>query len=116
MAALNAACKHPVAQIPALSNHLAWRWDLTIKTPAGELPSRVEVSFSSGAPKVLFVGVLDYAVPPEDLEIRATEFSRLDLADVRCHPYRTLANRFAKRNLRDRQSPDLGNTGGALDS
>lgn len=69
----NAACRHLVAQMPA-SHSLAGRWDLAIATPTGELPSWIEVSFSGGVPKVLFVGVMDHAVPPKNLEIKGSEF------------------------------------------
>lgn len=54
-------------------NPLAGRWDLTITTPDGELPSWIEVSFAGGEPKVLFVGVMDHAVPPKDLKISGSE-------------------------------------------
>lgn len=39
------------------------RWDLTIKTPARELPSWIEVSDEHGQPKMLMVGLTDYAAP-----------------------------------------------------
>ncbi len=74
--ALAAACRHSVAQEQASNNPLAGRWDLTIETPTGELPSWIDVSFpggASGAPKVLFVGVMDHAVPPKDLQIHGPE-------------------------------------------
>lgn len=60
------------AQAPP-SNPLAGRWDLTIQTPDGELPSWIEVSFAGGEPKALFVGVMDHAVPPKDLKISGSE-------------------------------------------
>jgi hypothetical protein len=72
--ALSATCRHSIAQVPASNNHLAGRWDLTLTTPAGELPSWIEVSFSGGNPKALFVGVMDHAVPPKDFEIKGSEF------------------------------------------
>jgi len=39
------------------------RWDLSIKTPKGELPSWIEVSDEQGKPKVVLVGVSDHATP-----------------------------------------------------
>ena len=75
--ALSVACKHSVAQVAASSNPLAGRWDLTLTTPAGEIPSWIEVSFAGGAPKVLFVGAMDHAVPPRGLKINGSEFQFL---------------------------------------
>ena len=73
--ALNVASRHSVAQVPASKNPLAGRWDLTLTTPAGELPSWIEVSSpGEGDLKVLFVGMMDHAVPPKDLEIKGSEF------------------------------------------
>ena len=71
---LSAACKHSVAQVPAPNNLLAGRWDLTLTTPTGEIPSWIEVSFPSSDPKVLFVGAMDHAVPPKGLKIEGSEF------------------------------------------
>ena len=39
------------------------RWDLTVKSPAKELPSWVEISEAQGQPKVVFVGLTDHATP-----------------------------------------------------
>jgi 3-keto-disaccharide hydrolase len=39
------------------------RWDLSIKSPQGELPSWINVSEEQGQPKVLMVGVSDHATP-----------------------------------------------------
>jgi hypothetical protein len=39
------------------------RWDLTIKSPKGELPSWIDVSEEQGQPKVVMVGVSDHATP-----------------------------------------------------
>ena len=72
--ALSAGFKHSAAQVTALNNPLAGRWDLTLTAPDGEIPSWIEVSFPGGNPKVLFVGMMDHAVPPKDLEIKGSEF------------------------------------------
>ena len=61
------------AQSTPRENPLAGRWDLTITTPTGPLPSWIEVSFPGGDPRVLFVGVMDHAVPPKDLQINGQE-------------------------------------------
>ena len=57
-------------------NALAGRWDLTISTPNGDLPSWIEVS-PGEAPKVLFVGVMDHAIPPKGLQINGSEIQFL---------------------------------------
>ncbi|HUZ47558.1 MAG TPA: DUF1080 domain-containing protein [Terriglobia bacterium] len=47
----------PAASIKAFVG----RWDLTIKTPAKELPSWIEVSDQKGQPKILMVGLSGHA-------------------------------------------------------
>jgi hypothetical protein len=71
---LSVACKHSGAQVPVSNSPLAGRWDLTLTTPDGELPSWFEVSFPGGNPKALFVGSMDHAVPPKGLKINELEF------------------------------------------
>jgi hypothetical protein len=39
------------------------RWDITITTPQGELPSWIDVSEEQGSPKIVMVGVTDHATP-----------------------------------------------------
>lgn len=70
----SAYCRHSDAQPQASNNPLSGRWDLTLATPSGELPSWIEISFPGGAPKALFVGVMDHAVPPKDIEIIGSQF------------------------------------------
>ncbi len=74
---LSAALQHSGAQEPTSHSALAGRWDLTLKTPSGELPSWLEVSFPGGVPKALFVGAMDHAVPAKDLHIEGPEFQFL---------------------------------------
>jgi hypothetical protein len=71
--ALLSACAPLAGAAATAENPLAGRWDLTIQTPRGELPSWIEVSFAGGAPRALFVGVMDHAVPPKHLQIRGAE-------------------------------------------
>jgi Domain of Unknown Function (DUF1080) len=71
---LSMACRHSAAQITAPNSSLAGRWDLTLTTPSGKLPSWIEMSFTNGSPKVLFVGAMDHAVPPKALKINGSEF------------------------------------------
>ena len=72
--ALSATCQYSTAQTPVGSNPLAGRWDLTLTTPEGQLPSWIDVSFPGGIPRVLFVGAMDHAVPPKGLKINGSEF------------------------------------------
>jgi hypothetical protein len=72
--ALCATCQHSIAQVAPSNNRLAGRWDLTLTTPTGELPSWIEISFPDGSPKALFVGSMDHAVPPKGLKINGSEF------------------------------------------
>jgi hypothetical protein len=72
--ALSIALHHSGAQESASNNPLAGRWDLTLKSPNGEIPSWLEVSFPGGNPKALFVGAMDHAVPPKGLKITGSEF------------------------------------------
>jgi len=49
------------------------RWDLSIKTPKGELPSWIEVSDEQGKLKVVMVGVSEHATPLATAEFKAGE-------------------------------------------
>jgi hypothetical protein len=53
------------------------RWDLSIKAPAGELPSWIEVSEEQGQPKVVMVGVSDHATPLKKVEVKEGEIDFL---------------------------------------
>lgn len=46
------------------------KWDLTIQTPKGELPSWIDVSEEQGQPKVVLVGVSDHATPLKEVELK----------------------------------------------
>jgi hypothetical protein len=54
-------------------NGLLGRWDLTITSPKGELPSWIEISNEEGNPKLVMVGVTDHATPLQKFEIKNTE-------------------------------------------
>lgn len=60
----------------ALIEPFLGRWDLTIKTPARELPSWIEVSEEHGRPAVLMTGLTDHAAPLNKVEMKngALEF------------------------------------------
>jgi len=49
------------------------RWDISIKAPAGELPSWIEVSEANGQPKVVMVGLTDHATPLAKVEFKDGE-------------------------------------------
>lgn len=49
---------------------LVGRWDLTLSTPKGELPSWIEVSENQGHDKLIMVGVTDHATPLQKFEIK----------------------------------------------
>ncbi len=49
------------------------RWDLSIKTPKGELPSWIEVSDEHGKLKVVMTGVSEHATPLAKAEIKEGE-------------------------------------------
>lgn len=67
----------PSAGTPASIKVLLGRWDLSIKTPKGELPSWIEVSEEQGKPKVVMVGVSEHATPLLKVEIKAGEIEFL---------------------------------------
>jgi hypothetical protein len=53
------------------------RWDLTIETPTGELPSWIEISEEQARPKVVMVGVSDHATPLAKVEFKHGEIEFL---------------------------------------
>jgi hypothetical protein len=55
------------------ANALAGRWDLTLTTPKGELPSWIEVSEDQGQTKLVMVGVTDHATSLQKFEIKGNE-------------------------------------------
>lgn len=60
-----------LAQAPAKA--ILGRWDLTLTTPAGELPSWLEISEDQGAPKIVMVGVTDHATPLKTFSVKGAE-------------------------------------------
>ena len=60
----------PASSAPAALKPFLGRWDITIKTPKGELPSWIEVSETQGQPKVVMVGVSEHATPLAKVEIK----------------------------------------------
>jgi hypothetical protein len=52
---------------------MSGRWDLTLTTPKGELPSWIEVSTDQGHPKLIMVGVTDHATAIQKFNVHANE-------------------------------------------
>jgi hypothetical protein len=71
------------SQASSPSSASAWikpflgRWDLSLKTPKGELPSWIEISEEQDHPKVVMVGVSDHATPLAKVEIKEGEIEFL---------------------------------------
>ena len=59
------------AQPPAKA--ILGRWDITITTPKGELPSWIDVSEEQGSPKIVMVGVTDHATPLKTFSVQGSE-------------------------------------------
>ena len=53
------------------------RWDLTLKTPAQELPSWIEISEEQGQPRILMVGISDHAEPLPQVQVKEGEIEFL---------------------------------------
>jgi hypothetical protein len=60
-----------LAQAPAKA--ILGRWDLTLTTPTGELPSWLEISEDQGMPKIVMVGVTDHATPLKTFSVKGSE-------------------------------------------
>ncbi|MGB7549116.1 MAG: hypothetical protein WBM14_15340 [Terracidiphilus sp.] len=58
------------AHAASSANALAGRWDLTLSTPTGELPSWIEVSEDQGQVKLVMVGISEHATPLKNFEIK----------------------------------------------
>lgn len=65
------------SDVSGLIKPLLGRWDLTITTPARELPSWMEVSEEQGQPKVVLVGVSEHATPLKQVEFKDGELQFL---------------------------------------
>jgi hypothetical protein len=65
------ASANVLAQAPAKG--ILGRWDVTITTPKGQLPSWVEITEEQGSPKIVFVGVTDHATPLKTFTVKGTE-------------------------------------------
>ncbi len=62
---------------PASIKPFLRRWDLSITTPKGELPSWIDVSEEQGNPKIVMVGTSEHATPLPKVEIKAEEIEFL---------------------------------------
>jgi Domain of Unknown Function (DUF1080) len=61
-----------VAAQPPIKELLG-RWDLTVITPTGDLPSWIEISEEEGSSKILMVGISDHATPLHKVDIHGSE-------------------------------------------
>jgi hypothetical protein len=59
------------------SNPLLGRWDLTLTSPTGELPSWIEISEKDGKPQILLVGVMDHATVLKTADATGTDLQFL---------------------------------------
>jgi hypothetical protein len=62
-----------VAGAEPVSKGLLARWDLSLTTPDGELPSWIEISEEQGQAKIVMVGVTDHATPLKEFTIKGSE-------------------------------------------
>jgi len=69
---LGLSCVILTAAAQSASKAILGRWDLTITTPNGELPSWIEVSQVQGTPKIVMVGVTDHATPLKKFTVNGT--------------------------------------------
>ena len=53
------------------------RWDLTMKTPARDLPSWIEISEERGGPRILMVGIADHATPLRQFQLKSGQIEFL---------------------------------------
>jgi len=67
----------PTSSAPAAIEPLLGRWDLSITTPKGVLPSWIEVSQEQAQPKVVMVGLTDHATPLAKVEFKDGEIAFL---------------------------------------
>lgn len=70
---LGLGCFSLMAAAQSMSKGMLGRWDLTLTTPTGELPSWIEVSEVQGQPKIVMVGVTDHATPLKKFTVNGTE-------------------------------------------
>jgi hypothetical protein len=67
------ACSNVVAATEPVSKGMLGRWDLTLTTPEGELPSWIDISEEQGQPKIVMVGVTDHATPLNKFTVNGVE-------------------------------------------
>ena len=75
--ALVSPATHVNAADLSASPKLLGRWDLTLSTPRGELPSWIEVTRESGSAKIVMVGVSDHATPLKTFSLHGPELAFL---------------------------------------
>jgi Domain of Unknown Function (DUF1080) len=73
LSTLLSLCLGLTAAAQTASKSILGRWDLTLTTPTGELPSWIEISEAGGQPKIVMVGVTDHATPLQKFKVAGTE-------------------------------------------
>jgi Domain of Unknown Function (DUF1080) len=66
-------CSNVTAEAEPVSKGMLGRWDLTLTTPDGELPSWIEISEEQGQPKIVMVGVTDHATPLKKFTVKGAD-------------------------------------------
>jgi hypothetical protein len=66
-------CSNVTAKAEPVSKGMLGRWDLTLTTPDGELPSWIEISEEQGQPKIVMVGVTDHATPLKKFTVKGAD-------------------------------------------
>jgi Domain of Unknown Function (DUF1080) len=69
------SCVASSAAAQSVSKALLGRWDLTLTTPKGELPSWIEVSEDQGSAKIVMVGVTDHATPLKTFTVQGSSLT-----------------------------------------
>jgi Domain of Unknown Function (DUF1080) len=67
------AFSNVTAEAEPVSKGMLGRWDLTLTTPDGKLPSWIEISEEQGQPKIVMVGVTDHATPLKKFTVKGAE-------------------------------------------
>jgi hypothetical protein len=67
------AFSNVTAEAEPVSKGMLGRWDLTLTTPDGKLPSWIEISEEQRQPKIVMVGVTDHATPLKKFTVKGAE-------------------------------------------
>ncbi len=73
------SCVTLTAAAQSASNPVLGRWDLTLTTPSGPLPSWIDVSQVDGVSKIVMVGVTDHAIALKKFSVNGTALEFVSL-------------------------------------